>query len=136
MPVSKEMRAVEAEIEKEIRSLPVWENDRAQVLEGLMDIYRDYVETLHVCTLNAKLLGNADILQTIGLQENHIRNGVLWALKWATVYCPKAKQNGAISQEKLCAVISHGQSYDALVDTLYYAERTWLRFPSTAGQRK
>ena len=121
MPVSKEMRAVEAEIDKEIQSLPVWKNDRNQILEGLMEIYRDYVETLHLCALKAKLLDNTEVLQSTRLHEDRKRNGVLWALKWATAYCPEAKQITKVSKEELCATISLGENYDALVDILSYA---------------
>ena len=39
MPVSKEMREVEAEIDAKLRSMPLWKWGRATVLEGLMGVY-------------------------------------------------------------------------------------------------
>ena len=122
VPVSNEMRAVETEIDAKICCLPVWKSGRATVLEGLMGVYRDSIKVVFVTALDAEVFeNNADFLGALGF-EDRTRNGVLWALKWATEYCPETGPVAPINQEDLVKVILLGQSYDALVDALKCAQ--------------
>ena len=123
MPVSSEMREVEAELDAKLASLPLWKRGRATVLKGLMGVYRDCIEVTFVKALDAEVLENQDdFLAAIGY-EDHLRNGALWALKWATKYCPEPGLDGPISPEDLLDAILLGQTYDVLVDILTYGKK-------------
>ena len=122
MPVSREMRVVETEIDAEIQSLPVWKRGRATILEALMDAYRDSRELVFGRALHAEVFGKGDdFVAALGV-EDRMRNGVFWALKWATEYCPETGPDGPISQEDLVKTICLGETYDTLVDVLKCAD--------------
>ena len=87
-----------------------------------MGVYRDGVEWAHVQSLDAGVFENADVFQTTLGIEDPIRVGALWALKWATEYCPENGSDAPLSQQNLVEVIRVGRSYDALVDALKYAK--------------
>ena len=123
MPVPKEMRAMEGEIDDAIRSLPMWMDDRYKVLKGIMEIYRDAIELVHVRALDAGLFENSDALHSVLGKEDRARVGILWALKWATAYCPfLTTSNDTVRPENLASTLLLGETYDALVDVLKYAE--------------
>ena len=136
MPVSDEIRVVESEIDSEIRSLPVWKSSRAVVLKGLMGIYRDFIELVFVKALDANVFGtNRDLLNAFS-HEDRIRCGVLWALKWATEYCPRAGPNSPISGEDLRETVLLGQTYDVLVDVLKYAENDLVKLSAVRESKE
>ena len=123
MPVSNKMRDVEAEIDAELQSLPLWKRGCAPVLEDLMGVYRDSIELTFVKALDAELFEDADAFQTAIVHEDRLRNGALWALKWATEFCPESGPDGPISPKDLVDTIRLGSIYDVLVDALKYAEK-------------
>ena len=122
MPVSEEMRAVEGKIDDTIRSLPTWMNDRYKILKGIMGLYRDAIELVHVQALDARLFENSDALHSILGREDRARVGILWALKWATAYCHLTTSNNTVRPEDLVSTLLLGETYDALVDVLKYAK--------------
>ena len=136
LPVSNEIRVVESEIDSEIRSLSVWKSARAVVLRGLMGVYRDLIELGFVEALDANLFGtNSDLLEAFKL-EDRIRCGVLWALKWATEYCPRGGPNSPISKEDLLEAVLVGQTYDVLVDVLKYAENDLVKLSAVRESKE
>ena len=122
MPVSKEMRAVEAEIDGAIRSMPIWSNDRYKVLKSVMGLYRDAIELVHVQALDTRLFQNSDDLHSKLGREDRARVGILWALKWATAYCHLSISNDTVRPEDLVSTLLLGETYDALVDVLKYGD--------------
>lgn len=122
MPVSEEMRAVEAEIDRAIRSLPIWRNDRCKVLKGIMALYRDAIELALFRALDAQLFENDDVLHSVQGKEDRARVGILWVLKWATVYCRGTTSNYTVRSDDLVSTLFLGDTYDALVDVLKYTE--------------
>ena len=121
MPVPNEMCCMEKEIDARVESMPLWKWGRAAVLEGLMDIYRDCIESTFVRALDAEVFGNADDVQTAREHEDGLRNGAFWALKWATKYCAEVGREGPIYPKELLEAILAGRAYDVLVDVLKYA---------------
>ena len=123
VPVSNEMREVEAEIDAKLRSMPLWKCGRATALESLMGIYRDSIELTFVKALRAEILDNPDALQAAFRLEFIVRSGALWALKWATMFCADSELDEPISPNDFMDIILFGNTYDALVDVLKCAEK-------------
>lgn len=122
MPVSDEMRAVEAEIDEAIRSQPMWRNDRYKVLRAIMGLYRDAIELVHVRAMDAELFESSEALYSVVGKEDRARVGIFWALKWATAYCHLTTSIDAVRPEDLVSTLLLGETYDALVDVLKYAD--------------
>jgi len=136
LPVSNEIRVVESEIDSEIRSLSVWKSARAIVLKGIMGIYRDLIELGFFEALDANVFdSNSDLLEAFK-HEDRIRCGVLWALKWATEYCPRAGRNNSISKEGLLETVLLGQTYDVFVDVLKYAENDLVKLSAVRESKE
>ena len=119
--VSEVMRAVEVQIDSEIRSLPIWKGNLSRVLESIMGLYRDAIELTFVRSLDAKLFQNDVDLHAQLVREDRARIGILWVLKWATAYCHRATSNHTISPDDLISAFFLGDAYDVLVDVLKYA---------------
>ena len=119
--VSEVMRAVEVQIDSEIRSLPIWKGNLSRVLESIMGLYRDAIELTFVRSLDAKLFQNDVDLHAQLVREDRARIGILWVLKWATTYCHRATSNHTISPDDLISAFFLGDAYDVLVDVLKYA---------------
>jgi hypothetical protein len=136
MTVSDRVREIESEIDASIRSLLTWQAPRAEVLEQLMHTYRDALE-LVLCQLLCAMTFDSPP-EEFGVAfgyENEIRGGVLWALKWASEYCPDSGPAGARSPEELVRLISLGRAYEALVDALRYAQRGLATIEVDEGSR-
>ena len=123
MCVSDEIRCVENELDAEIQSLPIWKRGRETVLEGLMKVYSDDTAHVFVQALDARLFEGTDAFQAALGNEDRVRIGALWSLKWAIKYCPEDGSNDAISQEELGKTILLGHSYDTFVDSLNFAKK-------------
>ena len=101
-----------------------------------MGVYRDLIELGFVEALDANLFGtNSDLLEAFKL-EDRIRCGVLWALKWATEYCPRGGPNSPISKEDLLETVLVGQTYDVLVDVLKYAENDLVKLSAVRESKE
>ena len=122
VPVPDEVRNIEKEIDAKVASMPLWRHGRATVLEGLMGTYRHCIEHTFVRALDAEVFGKSDDAHTARVHEDRLRNGVLWALKWATKYCPEVGRDGPIDRQHLLDAILVGPTYDVLVDVLKYGE--------------
>jgi len=122
--VSDRVREIEREIDVSIRQLPIWRASRAEVLEDLMRTYRDAIELVFLKLLQAETLdGPPDDFGAAFGQENRLRAGALWALKWASEYCPASGTPATRSPEDLVDVLFLGATYEAFVDALKYAQR-------------
>lgn len=122
VPVPKEMRVLEAQIDCGIRSLPLWKNDLSRILESIMGIYRDAIELAFVRALDAELFQGDEALHAELIRENKARVGVLWVLKWATAYCKRTTSDQEVCSNDLVSALFLGEAYDVLVDVLKYAE--------------
>ena len=101
-----------------------------------MGVYRDLIELGFVEALDANLFGtNSDLIEAFKL-EDRIRCGVLWALKWATEYCPRGGPNSPISEEDLLETVLVGQTYDVLVDVLKYAENDLVKLSAVRESKE
>ena len=136
MPVPDEIRDVEEEIDAEVASMPLWKHGRAAVLEGLMGTYRDGIELTFVKVLNGEVFENADDVQSAMVQEDQLRNGAFWAMKWATKFCPDVGRDGPICPKELLDAILVGQTYDVLVDVLKYGEMNLVELSVNSGSRE
>ena len=127
MPVSERMREIEAEIDRKINALPVWQISRAEVVEQLMRMYRDMSEVVFLRYLHAQIFDDpAEELPGCFIQENRIRGGALWALKWALEFCSVTGVPGAISSKELENLIFLGGTYEAFVDILRCANQDMI----------
>jgi hypothetical protein len=127
MTVPAKVRAVESQIDASIHELPIWQAPRAQRLEQLMHIYRDALDLVFRQLVCAQILDSPPEDFGVGFGfENRTRGGVLWALKWASEYCPESGQGGIGSPEELVRLIYLGTTYEAFVDALKYAQRGLL----------
>jgi hypothetical protein len=123
MAVSDRVREIEREIDTSIRALPTWQAPRAEILERLMHTYRDAIELMFCRYLHAMTFDRSpkDFSVALG-NEDQIRGGMLWALKWATEYCPENGPSGLRSPEELVELILLGMAYETFVDALKYAQ--------------
>ena len=126
MGVSNRIREIEREIDAEIRALPIWYRSKATVLTDLMQSYRDVMEILFLEFLffetHASALDlSADHVGTLFVQENRHRAGTLWALKWASEFCPESGSVETSTPDELFSLTSLGADYESFVDTLKYA---------------
>ncbi len=124
MSVSDRVRQIEKGIDAEIRKLPIWQGSRAEVLSDLVQAYRDAIELSSLLVLRAKTLN--DSLENFDLAfgiENRTRAGYLWALKWASEYCPEVSTYTNRTPEEIGSLCSLGAVYETFVDALKYAQR-------------
>jgi hypothetical protein len=123
MAVSKRLREIESEIDDSIRELKTWQGSKAAVLEDLMRTYRDTIEVVFVELMHAEVFDSSpeDFGKSFG-NENRIRAGILWALKWALEYCPEGGAAGTRSPKGLVNLMFLGAIYETFVDVLKYAQ--------------
>jgi hypothetical protein len=55
--------------------------------------------------------------------EGQIRGGILWALKWATEYCPGSGSVGTRLPDELAKLMLLGMNYETFVDALKSAQQ-------------
>ncbi len=127
MSVSDRVREIEREIDASIRQLSTWRAPRAEVLGDLMRTYRDAIEVVFVKALHSETFDGSlkDFGAVLG-QENRFRAGSLWALKWASEYCPAISATANRSPEELVDLLSLGATYETFVDALKYAQRNLI----------
>ena len=136
MAVSDRVREIESEIDASIRALPTWQAPRAEILEQLMCTYRDASELVFCRYLHAETFDSSP--EEFGVafgHENQLRGGVLWALKWATEYCPESRPVGTRLPEELVRLIFLGATYEAFVDALKYAQQGLVTIKVDEGSR-
>ncbi len=127
MGVSDRVREIEGEIDANICQLPTWRAPRAEVLEDLMRTYRDAIELVFLKALHTETFdGSAEDLGAALGQENHIRSGSLWAIKWAAEYCPESAPTTKRSPEELVDFLFLGATYETFVDALKYAQHNLI----------
>jgi len=125
--VSDRVREIEREIDTSIRQLPTWQASRAEVLRDLMRTYQDAIQFVFIEALDAKIFDSSpdDIGAVIG-QENRLRAGSFWALKWASEYCPAISETTNRSPEELTDLLFLGATYETFVDALKYAQHSLI----------
>lgn len=124
MIVSDRVRQIECEIDARIRELPTWQASRAEVLGDLMRTYRDAIEVVFLRGLHAATFDGS--VQDFGAafgHENRFRAGSLWALKWASEYCPAIGVSTNRPSKELVDLLSLGAIYETFVDALKCAKR-------------
>jgi hypothetical protein len=122
--VSDRVREIEREIEDSIRQLPIWRAPRDELLADIMHTYRDAIEVVFLHALHAETFnGSPDDFGVVFGQENRFRAGSLWALKWASEYCPAISAATNRSPKELVDILSLGATYETFVDALKYAQR-------------
>ena len=119
MGIPNRIREIESEIDSYIRELPIWKASKDALLGDIMGAYRDGVEVtfvivLHALTIDAPL---PEFGAATGL-ESQVRAGMLWALKWASEYCPLDGQCGIYSDGELEELLLLGAHYEVFVDAL------------------
>src|ERR1700675_1378412 len=91
MSVTDRVRQIELEIDAGIRHLPIWQGFRAGGLADVVRTYRDLIEVAFIKLLDAETFrGSSEDFGAAFDLENRVRAGSLWALKWASQYCPEA----------------------------------------------
>jgi hypothetical protein len=125
MSVSDRVREIERAIDAEIRELKIWRRSRAAVLADLMRTYRDaievvFLELFFLQTHTALDVSASDVGNPFA-QENRLRAGVLWSLKWASEFCPENGSSEISAPDELIELLSLGAAYEAFVDVLKYA---------------
>jgi len=127
LSVSDRVREIEREIDASIRQLPTWRAPRAEVLGDIMRTYRDASEVVFLKALYAETFdGSPEDFGTLFAQENRLRAGSLWALKWASEYCPAISATANRSPEELVDLLFLGATYETFVDALKYAQRNLI----------
>ena len=127
MSVSNRVRDIEREIDDSIRQLPTWQAQRAEVLEDLMRTYRDAIELVFLKGLHAETFdGSLEDFGDVFGQEDRLRAGILWALKWASEYCPEISATSDRSPEELVNLLFIGATYETFVDALKYAQHNLI----------
>jgi len=124
MGVSDRIRQIEREIDASIRELPTWQASRAEVLVDLVRTYRDAAELVFLKLLHTETFDGS--LEDFGADfalENRLRAGYLWALKWASEYCPLVGAPVNRPPKELVNLLFLGATYEAFVDALKYAQR-------------
>jgi hypothetical protein len=126
MSTSDRIREIENEIDAHVRALNIWQRSRAVVLAELMQTYRDAIELvflessffeMHAGSLKV----SADDVGALFVQENRYRAGILWALKWASEFCPENGSAQNSTPDELTSLVFLGADYETFVDTLKYA---------------
>src|ERR1700733_7676287 len=128
MPVSSRVRQIEKEIDDGIRALPIWKRSKSAVLLEILQAYRDAIRTLFLFHFFFDVqagtgLISADDVANLHMQENRLRSGTLWALKWATQFCPEVGLSADGISDEIATVRSLGSNYETFVDALKSANR-------------
>lgn len=127
MSVSYRVREIEREIDDSIRQLPTWQAQRAEVLEDIMRTYRNAIELVFLKGLHAETFdGSPEDFGAVFGQEDRTRAGILWALKWASEYCPEISATSDRSPEELVGLLFLGATYETFVDALKYAQHNLI----------
>lgn len=127
MSVSDRVREIEREIDASIHQLSTWRAPRAEVLGDVMRTYRDAIELAFSKALHAETFdGSPKDFGAVFGQENRLRAGSLWALKWASEYCPAISTPANRSSEELVDLLFLGATYETFVDALKYAQRNLI----------
>ncbi len=121
MPVPPEMRAVEAELDRSIAGLPVWNTSRDALLLRILEYYRDAIELVFArAAFDQQASGTGDIEGSLAL-ERDLHAGVLQALKWTMEFSSPSAQGQSPDVEVVHEVIDLGRRYEVLVDVLKMA---------------
>ena len=123
MPVSREVRDVEIEIDSKIQALRIWKTKRSVIFKSLMEFCEKFTTLVHLRAFHSKLFkGGSGILPILQLEQTK-RNGVYWALKWSIEFSTEDGSGGSINPDDLREIIHLGEAYDVLVDALKLAEK-------------
>lgn len=134
--VSYRVREIEKEIDDSICQLPTWQAPRAEVFEDLMRTYRDAIEVVFLQALHAETFaGSPEDFGAVFGQENRLHAGILWALKWASEYCPEITATANRSPDELVGLLFLGATYETFVDALKYAQHDLISIKVNEASR-
>jgi hypothetical protein len=127
MGVSDRIREIENEIDGNIRARPTWQRSKSAVLTDLMQTYRDRIEAIFLVhfffRVDPKAVDvSAADLGSLFAQENCVRSGILWALKWASEFCPENGLTTGVAPDELAELLSLGATCEVFVDALKCAK--------------
>ncbi len=136
MSVSERMREIETEIDTRISQLSTWRAPRAEVLEDLMDTYRSAVELVFIKMLHTETFdGSPEDFGAVICRGDRFRAGYLWALKWASEYCPSISATANRSPKELTGLFFLGAIYETFVDALKAAQHNLRTINVDEGAR-
>ena len=101
-----------------------------------MGVYREHIETVFILAMDAEVFGSKANLQSALQQEHFVRNGIFWALKWATKFCPESGRGRRIKPRNVKEALEIGQNYDVLVDVLRHAENNLIEISVNQESRR
>lgn len=123
MSVSERVREIEKEIDASIRDLPIWQASCAEVLGDLVRAYRDAIELVFAKLLHAESFdASPEEIGALCGHENRLRAGALWAIKWASEYCPEIGIPASRDPKELVDLFFLGGIYETFVDALKSAQ--------------
>src|SRR5712691_2543873 len=140
MVVAPRVREIENEIDSKVRALKIWQRPKRAVLADIMQAYRDSIEVVFAECLFFQLHAEHDRAAAGGIgvvraQENRWRAGTLWALKWASEFCPEDGGTGSSRPEELADLLTLGAMYETFVDALKRANHGSLEIDVDEGTR-
>lgn len=124
MAVSKEVRAVEQQIDQNIEGLRYWQAPRSRLLRVVLEYYRDAIEAFYMTVGWARETGQPDAVQSALAVEVHLHLGMLQSLKWAGTLTPESGGDIAAlpNDEDLDELVEQGHFYINFVDALKMAK--------------
>src|ERR1700733_365492 len=116
--VGGDVRQVEADIDSEIKGMPIWNVKREVLLRYLMTFWRDGLELVHLKYAHGAMFQLEEGLQNFLAIEYQISTGAYQTIKWAMEY---ARDDGheAVPEEALIDfAMKVPAPYVVLVDAL------------------
>lgn len=121
MPVPTEMRAAEAEIDRSIAALPIWNTPQETLLRMILEVYRDAIEEIFAHAAFGHQAGDSVSVENSLWQEQYLHGGVLQALKWTMEFSPLCGDGPSPGAEVVYELIGQWRRYELLVDVLKMA---------------
>src|SRR5260370_24171991 len=118
MPVSPEVRKIEAGIDEGIKGLSIWRPRRDSLLRALLDYYRDAIEVMFLHAAHGQLFSNSEALIESFAMERDLHAGLLQSLKWAVEFSDSNGEEAAVTPEQLHEITELGARYENFVDLL------------------
>jgi hypothetical protein len=120
MPLGRDVREAEEQIDNWVAELSYWYAPRDLLLQRLLTYYRDAIE---VCFLRASydLLQNSGTV--MGAFEDRMRAGVFQALKWTMEFCHvEGRGRANLDPRGIHRLVRIGESYEVFVDIITSAQ--------------
>jgi len=119
--VSQQVRSAEAEIDANIRRLPIWKCSKTLLVKQLMDLWRDGLELAYMKAAHGATFQMRQSLEEAKVLEHKANTGVFWCLKWALEYGSDSAVAAPTIDQIVATVTEVGSPYQILVDALKLA---------------